>query len=119
MSLTPKQREKQRASQRLYHERQSRMPQDSRPRLSPKQNIPGPYQSVRPDEFTSMRTAVENPEDYPNDFRYLFRKANNPKGEPEYVWIDIDGLRKPQESFPSLYAATAYYHRRKWEDASW
>lgn len=108
-----------RQRQRENYARQARMPEESRPRWSPRRSMPRSHQGVLPTDLTSMRTCVENPEDYPNDFRYLFRVTGTPLAEPQYIWLDIDGERKPNRVFPSLFQAIEYYISRKWEDASW
>lgn len=81
--------------------------------------MPGRHQHVYPTQLTSMRTCMENPELHPNNFRYLFRKANLSPGLTEYIWLDIDGVQLPNRSFPSLVSAIKHYLDQGWEDASW
>jgi hypothetical protein len=119
-ALTYAQKMKQTARVAEHHARQARMPPDKRPRLSPKDNLPGAPQGVLPTNLVSMRTAVERPEDNPNDFRYLYRVANRPPTDPQYVWLDMDGVQVPKgKTYPTLYAALAPMIKNGWEDASW
>lgn len=116
--LTTAQKETRRAHHELHLERQRRMAPAERPRISPQRNMPGRFQGILPEHFTSMRTCVEMPETEPNDFRYLFRRTGRPT-QPEYLWFDIDGVNKPPRVFGSIYSACQYYLDAGWEDASW
>lgn len=119
-TLTYAQKMKRTARTAEHYARQARMPPDTRPRLSPRDNLPGSPQGVTPAKLISMRTCVERPEENPNDFRYLFRVANRAASDPTYVWLDMDGVQVPNgKTYPSLYAACAAMHKSGWEDASW
>lgn len=116
-NLTAQQKAKQSRRQRQHREREARMPYAERPRLSPQKNIPKPCNGVTPDLYTSMRCCMENPEKHPNDFRYLYRRANNGT-EVEYMWFSMEGNRSAQ-TYDNLPDAIMALARAGWEDASW
>ena len=117
--LTYKQKLRQSDRQALNYARQARMPPDTRPRISPRDNIPGPTNGVTPTDFVSCRVCIEHPEDHPNDFLYLFRRVGRLR-QPEFFWLDMLGAnRGTRKTYPSIFAAIAPYVRDGWEDASW
>lgn len=94
------------------------MPEIERPRLSPREHIPGKDQGIRPDKLLSMRVCIERPEKNPNDFRYLFRVLNG-TNIPEFMWLDRDAECPDSKVYDSLFSAIVDMANKGWEDASW
>lgn len=118
LTLTAHQRRKQQSGILLHYAREARMPEPERPRISPQRNQPKPANGVHPHEWISMRTCVENPEEHPNDFRYLYKRTGSPN-DPTYVWFTMEGQQDPPRTFPSIVQALSPYILEGWEDASW
>jgi hypothetical protein len=105
--------------QSLNYQRQAMMPLASRPRISPRDNMPKPHHGVTKQLFASCRVCIEHPSDHPNDFLYLYRRVAK-LNRPEFFWLDAEGKnRGTQKTYPSIYAALAPYIRAGWLDASW
>jgi hypothetical protein len=113
-SLTYEQTERKSRSMQRHHARQARMPEDSRPRRSPRSAAP--QRAIIGQHMVSLRCCMEYPEAYPNDFRYLY---NDTRGDyPRYVWLNSTGhlMSGPHESLPAAISALL---SQGWEDASW
>lgn len=109
-SLSIAQRIRRDARHRENYERQARYPKGTI-RRSPRANLP----AMPPTLFTSCRICAEHPEEYPNDYRYLFRRVGSP---PTFAWYDSEG-RTDGETYPSVFRAIAPMVRAGWEDATW
>jgi hypothetical protein len=113
-SLTYEQTTRKSASMQRHYQRQARMPEEARPRLSPRLQAPSRHLLGR--HMVSLRCCMENPESFPNDYRYLY---NDNRGDyPRYVWLSGTGhlMSGPYQSLPEAFIPML---RDGWEDASW
>lgn len=117
--LTYEQTIRKNERQMLNYQRQALMPPHTRPRISPRDNMPKAHHGVTRTDFVSCRVCIEHPQDHPNDFLYLYRRVAR-LHRPEFFWLDAEGKnRGTKPTYPSIYQAIAPYVRAGWLDASW